>query len=110
MVTVNEISVVTGSSALLACPSNGIPTPTIHWERNGRRVDINGHKYQLHSDGTLQINNVQVDDSGEYQCVAINRGGRDTADISLDVQCKVQLSLVYLPSTTVRFLLSCSLY
>ena len=87
-ITVNEIAFIKGSSAFLSCDAHGIPAPVVHWEHNGQHLIIDGHKYTFFPNGTLQIKNVQVDDSGIYHCVASNRGGNDTAEITVDIHCK----------------------
>lgn len=48
-----------------------------------------GSKYVLTQEGTLRINNAQIDDSGLYQCIATNRGGQSFKNFTVDVQCKL---------------------
>jgi hemicentin len=84
-VTVTEVAFTRSSSALLPCNAYGIPAPAVHWEHNGEPLFIDGHKYILFPNGTLQIKNVQTDDNGIYHCVASNNAGNVTAEITVDI-------------------------
>eukprot|EP00118_Oscarella_pearsei_P016938 m.165733 g.165733 ORF g.165733 m.165733 type:complete len:5158 (+) comp38902_c0_seq1:154-15627(+) len=81
------VSVVLGRSALLPCTPSGIPKPTVEWLWKGLTIERGGSpKRFIHSNGTLQINNVQTDDDGIYECIASNVGGRDEIAVKLNVQ------------------------
>ena len=84
----SNVAAVRGQSARLNCTVSGFPRPQITWKRNGRPIVGVTTKYAVGSIGdTLEINNVQLDDAGSYDCFAVNRGGNDTGSATLDVLC-----------------------
>jgi hemicentin len=93
--TITQTAFIKGSSAFLPCDTHGIPPPVVHWERNGQRLFIDGHKYISFSNGTLQIKDVQVNDNGIYRCVASNHVGNVTAEITVDIH--------FFPSVVIEF-------
>ena len=83
----------------------GNPWPRIMWIKDGELV---GKQDRIEDDGNgnLIIRNVQVDDKGEFVCLATNVGGNATYVTKLDVQggsgCYVDiiaLSLFFLGTT-----------
>ncbi|XP_077986992.1 hemicentin-1-like [Glandiceps talaboti] len=81
----DSFTVVLNKNIGLPCVSDGIPIPTISWEKDGISVDQrNGHR--ITDDGTLQLFRTQVIDSGTYVCTAINEAGRDSSEMLLSVQ------------------------
>ena len=79
----------------LSCNATGNPVPTISWTRDGSPVDTSNNisRISISDDNKqLTITNLNRTDSGEYQCVAENRVGSDSADAAtLDVQCKTSI-------------------
>ncbi|KAK7880272.1 hypothetical protein WMY93_030639 [Mugilogobius chulae] len=69
-----------------SCVATGKPRPTVRWLRNGQplatqdRMEINGPQ--------LKINNLALEDSGMYQCIAENKHGTiySTAELRVQVQ------------------------
>uniref|UniRef100_A0A0A1XDP6 Basement membrane-specific heparan sulfate proteoglycan core protein n=1 Tax=Zeugodacus cucurbitae TaxID=28588 RepID=A0A0A1XDP6_ZEUCU len=70
-------SVTVGTEAMLYCSANGIPDPSVQW----RRVDGKplSPRCQEISPGYIMIREIQLEDSGDYECVAQNDVGRVTA-------------------------------
>ncbi|KAJ8267099.1 hypothetical protein GJAV_G00138380 [Gymnothorax javanicus] len=64
-----------GATAQLQCHVMGNPSPSIQWERDGRRILGNDGRISLMENGTLQITTVQEMDSGVYTCVASSSSG-----------------------------------
>uniref|UniRef100_A0A8C2VRJ2 Hemicentin-1 n=1 Tax=Chinchilla lanigera TaxID=34839 RepID=A0A8C2VRJ2_CHILA len=78
--TVNE-----NSQAVLPCVAEGIPTPAINWKKNNIPLtDLLG-KHTAQPYGELILENVVLEDSGIYTCVANNAAGEDIHSISLTV-------------------------
>lgn len=69
----------------------GVPYPELQWTYNGRPL-ANCQKYAIKHDGdnsVLIIRNCNLDDIGEYKCVAKNREGEDSTKAKLDVVDKM---------------------
>ncbi|XP_054902923.1 neural cell adhesion molecule 1a isoform X11 [Poeciliopsis prolifica] len=74
-----------GESALLACDADGFPEPTVTWAHNNIVLEM-GDKYSLNEDGSeLVIKEVKKVDEGDYTCIAKNKAGEKTEEVSLNV-------------------------
>lgn len=84
-----NIEIIEGRDVKLICVVLlGNPTPKITWYKMGEQVRLmpdDGHIYD-DGNGNLVLRNVEVDDEGEYTCVASNAGGNATQITRLDVQ------------------------
>nr|XP_048286978.1 hemicentin-1 isoform X1 [Myodes glareolus] len=78
--TVNE-----NSQVVLPCGADGIPTPAIHWGKDGVLIANLLGKSTTRPDGELLLENVVLKDSGTYTCVATNAAGEDTHTVMLTV-------------------------
>ncbi|XP_048471330.1 roundabout homolog 3 [Rhincodon typus] len=74
------------STAQLQCHVIGNPLPSVHWLKDGQRILGNDPRISMLDNGTLQITNVQVTDSGMYICVATGSSGETTWTGYLEVQ------------------------
>ncbi|XP_044226485.1 neural cell adhesion molecule 1a isoform X11 [Thunnus albacares] len=87
-----------GSSALLACDADGFPEPIVTWAHNNIVLEM-GDKYSLNEDGSeLVIKDVKKVDEGDYTCIAKNKAGEKTEEVSLNVF--VQPKITYLNNQT----------
>ena len=71
-----------GEVARIYCNPFCLATPIFQWTRtNILLVNSSGSfpKYTTYPNGTLLINNVQLDDSGNYICKATSGGSSDNA-------------------------------
>uniref|UniRef100_A0A8C5HL03 Neural cell adhesion molecule 1-like n=1 Tax=Gouania willdenowi TaxID=441366 RepID=A0A8C5HL03_GOUWI len=94
---VNATADVNGS-ALLACDADGFPEPTVTWARNNIVLET-GDKYSLNEDGSeLVIKDVKKVDEGDYTCIAKNKAGEKSEEVSLNVF--VQPKITYLNNLT----------
>lgn len=62
----------------LNCMVEGTPPPMLSWEKDGRQI-TSGHKYTIkYKDKycSLVIHGTQLEDTGEYFCIANNSMGR----------------------------------
>ncbi|XP_023182787.1 inactive tyrosine-protein kinase 7 [Xiphophorus maculatus] len=64
-------------------PPAGKPDPEVWWEREGHRVPTEGRVYQ--EDLDLIFNRTEEGDSGAFTCVAQNKAGRRTQDVTFTV-------------------------
>uniref|UniRef100_A0A3P9I6X9 Neural cell adhesion molecule 1 n=1 Tax=Oryzias latipes TaxID=8090 RepID=A0A3P9I6X9_ORYLA len=87
-----------GSSALLACDADGFPDPIVTWTHNNVVLE-EGDKYSLNEDGSeLVIKDVMKVDEGDYTCIAKNKAGEKSQEVSLNVF--VQPKITYLNNKT----------
>lgn len=47
---------------------------------------LEGSRFQVHEDGTLQLDGATEDDAGQYSCWVVNAKGRAVVTASLDVR------------------------
>uniref|UniRef100_A0A8C6TS07 Inactive tyrosine-protein kinase 7 n=1 Tax=Neogobius melanostomus TaxID=47308 RepID=A0A8C6TS07_9GOBI len=64
-------------------PPRGRPEPEVWWERGGQRVPTEGRVYQDGLD--LIFSPTEAGDSGVYTCVAENKAGRKTQEVTFTV-------------------------
>ncbi|XP_023818329.1 neural cell adhesion molecule 1 isoform X8 [Oryzias latipes] len=87
-----------GNSALLACDADGFPDPIVTWTHNNVVLE-EGDKYSLNEDGSeLIIKDVMKVDEGDYTCIAKNKAGEKSQEVSLNVF--VQPKITYLNNKT----------
>uniref|UniRef100_F6QD70 Hemicentin 2 n=1 Tax=Ornithorhynchus anatinus TaxID=9258 RepID=F6QD70_ORNAN len=80
-----DVVVKAGEDVVLPCQAAGEPAPTVEWARKGRPLREGG-RLQVRPDATLQIRAVEVDDAGEYECVAHNLLGSSIVRVFLAVK------------------------
>ncbi|KAK9516552.1 hypothetical protein VZT92_024473 [Zoarces viviparus] len=68
--------VTEGSLARFSCAVTSSPAATITWELNQSTLPLRTDRITVLSNGVLQIHNVQLEDAGQYRCVATNIGSR----------------------------------
>ncbi|XP_069009305.1 hemicentin-1 [Embiotoca jacksoni] len=80
-----EVSVVENSQAQLVCVAEGIPQPTLSWEKDGNPISESTGEYTILPSGELVIDIAQPDDAGTYTCAATNSVGQDSWTVTLSV-------------------------
>ncbi|XP_061646886.1 inactive tyrosine-protein kinase 7 isoform X2 [Phyllopteryx taeniolatus] len=81
-----KMSKVFTADTLQRVPCNaprGRPQPGVWWEKGGQRVPTEGRVYQDGSD--LVFSPTEAGDSGVYTCVAQNKAGRRTQEVTFTV-------------------------
>ncbi|KAH0624086.1 hypothetical protein JD844_007431 [Phrynosoma platyrhinos] len=82
-------TVLANSDAFIPCEASGNPEPIIQWTKVSSSVDSPTHKHdnklEILPNGTLSIQNVNVQDRGQYLCVAANQYGSDKLLVTLSV-------------------------
>lgn len=48
--------------------------------------NLEGNRFKTHSNGTLEIKNIQVVDQGTYLCVVSNVAGREENQVRIEVK------------------------
>ncbi|XP_061579678.1 immunoglobulin superfamily member 10-like [Cololabis saira] len=86
---IRTVSSPAGSTARLACEAQGMPKPSITWTKvaTGAVMSIHSRvqRFEVLPNGTLVIQNVQLQDRGTYICSANSFLGRDRLLTSLEV-------------------------
>ncbi|XP_036864144.2 immunoglobulin superfamily member 10 isoform X1 [Manis javanica] len=82
-------TVPANSDAFLPCEAVGNPLPTIHWTKVSSGLDLSKRKensrFQVLPNGTLAIQEVDIQDRGQYLCSASNPLGTDHLHVTLSV-------------------------
>ncbi|XP_051803642.1 hemicentin-1 [Acanthochromis polyacanthus] len=80
-----EVAVVENSQTQLLCVADGIPQPTLSWEKDGSPLSEGAGEYTILPSGELVIDITQPEDAGSYTCVATNSVGQDSWTVTLSV-------------------------
>nr|XP_036676267.1 basement membrane-specific heparan sulfate proteoglycan core protein isoform X28 [Drosophila suzukii] len=75
--------VLVGSQASLYCAVDGIPEPTVEWVRADGQPLSPRHK--IEGPGYVVIDDIQIADSGAYECRASNVAGQETSTATITV-------------------------
>ena len=79
-------STYVGQSAVFHCVVVGDPDPVVHWKNSSNSIIISGGRFEVFSNGTLEINNLlKTDDESLYTCEAVNSYGTTAASTTLRV-------------------------
>ena len=87
-----NVRVEEGSSASVEVQVEGIPVPTVTWyTEEDEEIPERGHIRCL-PDGTLVIENAELDDEGFYNCIAANKAGEVSSKVEILVdECTTKL-------------------
>ncbi|XP_036075972.1 roundabout homolog 2 isoform X15 [Rousettus aegyptiacus] len=80
----NQTLAVDGT-ALLKCKATGDPLPVISWLKEGFTFLGRDPRTTIQEQGTLQIKNLRISDTGTYTCVATSSSGETSWSAVLDV-------------------------
>ncbi|XP_063162631.1 immunoglobulin superfamily member 10 [Candoia aspera] len=82
-------TILANSDAFIPCEARGNPQPTIRWTKISAGADASKNKhdnrFEILPNGTLSIQNVSIQDRGQYLCVAANQQGSDKLLVTLSV-------------------------
>ncbi|KAL4635075.1 hemicentin-1 [Arapaima gigas] len=80
-----DVTVVRGQQIALICISDGNPTPSISWLKDSEPLQMGATAAILNHGTTLQIQQAQLQDTGQYSCVAANQAGEARRHFRLKV-------------------------
>ena len=83
----DNVTALTDTSITIRCPTNGVPTPTVTWTKDGRDI-LDGGKYTIQGDNSLMITKADVEDGARYTCTADNVAGQDSASTEVQIAGK----------------------
>ena len=89
-----EQTVNADDSITITCTDgHGSPTPTFTWFHNDEVVQ-SGERVTIATNGgvsSLDIDPIQREDAGNYECLATNIAGQSRMNVDVVVQCKFNL-------------------
>ncbi|CAB0041624.1 unnamed protein product [Trichogramma brassicae] len=91
-----------GKTVSLHCDAEGVPPPTIQWFRNAEPIQrLPGSRYSMQEDGSLVIKKLKMEDSGMFQCLALNDAGEASSYTWLKAKTSVPIMEVIPKNVTV---------
>lgn len=82
---------VAGHSAFLHCQFFASPEPSVSWQKEDETKALEGGRYQVHKNGSLQISLATEDDAGAYSCWVENAQGKTAVTATLDIRNATKL-------------------
>ncbi|XP_041802726.1 neurofascin-like [Chelmon rostratus] len=79
------VKVTEGSHTFLDCRYFGSPVPELRWSKYGQG-NLEGNRFKTHSNGTLEIKRIRIEDQGTYLCIVSNVAGRDESQVRIEVK------------------------
>jgi hypothetical protein len=81
----SDVLIDSGQPVEFACQVNGVPEPFIEWLHNGERLSVSDRVSSSFVGGRakLRINDVRMEEAGEYSCRASNSAGSETCKATL---------------------------
>ncbi|XP_041869741.1 contactin-3-like isoform X1 [Corvus kubaryi] len=80
---IKDVEVAVEDTLYWDCRASGKPKPSYRWLKNGEQLAIEG-RIQIEN-GALTISNLNLTDSGRYQCIAENKHGVISSSAELRV-------------------------
>uniref|UniRef100_A0A8C5JLM5 Contactin-3 n=1 Tax=Junco hyemalis TaxID=40217 RepID=A0A8C5JLM5_JUNHY len=80
---IQDVEVAVEDTLSWECRASGKPKPSYRWLKNGEQLAIEG-RIQIEN-GALTISNLNLTDSGRYQCIAENKHGVISSSAELRV-------------------------
>ena len=74
----NEAAILQGSPLTIKCPFTGVPEPKIKWIKDHKMLASN-ERMEMDCAGILNILKTDLEDSGDYACIAESFLGMDMA-------------------------------
>ncbi|XP_017547293.2 immunoglobulin superfamily member 10 [Pygocentrus nattereri] len=83
------VRVDAGQSVWIPCTSQGDPQPTVHWVLFDGTI-VRAHNTHLRAfvfpNGTFHMKNLDISDSGKYECIATSSTGSERRVVTLSVE------------------------
>ncbi|XP_069570721.1 neural cell adhesion molecule L1-like protein isoform X1 [Brachyistius frenatus] len=89
MILTNEgedYSAVEGKGVMMHCKVFSSPPSTITWSRDDSSESVEGPRFTIHDNGSLEIYSVEKSDAGQYTCLAKNTEGSSAVNAMLYVK------------------------
>ncbi|XP_041042779.1 muscle, skeletal receptor tyrosine-protein kinase [Carcharodon carcharias] len=87
-----DVRVLLGSKVVLPCSTMGNPKPTISWIKDEIALRKDRPRTSVLESGNLRIRSVQIEDAGQYRCLARNSLGLEySRSVTLEVQVPARI-------------------
>uniref|UniRef100_A0A674CCH0 Neural cell adhesion molecule L1 n=1 Tax=Salmo trutta TaxID=8032 RepID=A0A674CCH0_SALTR len=87
-----EYSAVEGKSVVMHCKVFSSPPSIVTWNRDDSTGSVEGPRFTVHQNGSLEIHNVEKEDMGQYTCYTKNTEGKSAITALLDVKDPTKIS------------------
>ncbi|ROL50768.1 Neural cell adhesion molecule L1-like protein [Anabarilius grahami] len=77
---------VEGKGVVMHCKVFSSPIASITWSKDDSANAVEGERFTVHKNGSLEIHNVMKEDMGEYSCFAQNTEGKVVIAATLEVK------------------------
>ncbi|XP_047203055.1 neural cell adhesion molecule L1-like protein isoform X2 [Girardinichthys multiradiatus] len=81
-----DYSAVEGKGVIMHCKVFSSPPSTIIWSKDDSSESIQGPRFTVHDNGSLEIHRVEKGDAGQYTCLAKNTEGSSAIDAVLYIK------------------------
>ncbi|XP_067839673.1 muscle, skeletal receptor tyrosine-protein kinase [Heptranchias perlo] len=87
-----DVKVLLGSKVVLPCNTMGNPKPAISWIKDESALKKDHPRTSVLESGNLRIRSVQIEDAGQYRCLARNSLGLEySRSVTLEVQVPARI-------------------
>ncbi|XP_049724489.1 hemicentin-1 isoform X1 [Elephas maximus indicus] len=80
-----ETTIVKGNPTSMTCFTDGTPTPSVSWLKDGQPLELDSHMTISTRGMVLQLIEAEIEDSGRYTCIASNEAGEVSKHFILKV-------------------------
>uniref|UniRef100_A0A672NMA4 Neural cell adhesion molecule L1-like protein n=1 Tax=Sinocyclocheilus grahami TaxID=75366 RepID=A0A672NMA4_SINGR len=99
---------VEGKGVVMHCKVFSSPASSITWSKADSANAVEGERFSVHKNGSLEIHNIMKEDMGEYSCFAQNTEGKVAIAATLEVKDPTRIvdpprDLRVLAGTTLQF-------
>ncbi|XP_059426601.1 neural cell adhesion molecule L1-like protein isoform X10 [Carassius carassius] len=99
---------VEGKGVVMHCKVFSSPASSITWSKADSADAVEGERFSVHKNGSLEIQNIMKEDIGEYSCFAQNTEGKVAIATTLEVKDPTRIvdpprDLRVLAGTTIQF-------
>ncbi|XP_033482184.1 neural cell adhesion molecule L1-like protein isoform X2 [Epinephelus lanceolatus] len=81
-----DYSAVEGKGVVMHCTVFSSPPSTITWSKDDSSESVEGPRFAVHDNGSLEIYSLEKDDTGQYTCLVKNTEGTSAIDAMLYVK------------------------
>uniref|UniRef100_A0A8B9HD70 Cell adhesion molecule L1-like b n=1 Tax=Astyanax mexicanus TaxID=7994 RepID=A0A8B9HD70_ASTMX len=103
-----QYSVVEGKAVMMHCRVFSSPLSAITWSKVDSASAVEGPRFSVYKNGSLEIHSVEREDEGEYSCFTENTEGKSAISAVLEVKAPTRIvdppqDLRILVGTTAQF-------